>query len=138
MNFDLFFYKRKHSVLTEEQVAEYLTKNLPYNISDHPGQWNYENPATGVYFLIDRNEPGDETERKEISDNFHNYKYLNFSSVINFFRPRFFGFEIFPIIEKFIKDLALCVLDSQDETDPGNPRKFPAGHFKEQWRTCNL
>lgn len=133
MSFDLYFYKRKESQQTEEQLAEYLTHNLPHNISDHPRQWNYENPATGVYFLIDWNEPEDETKRIEIFDNFQDFKYLNFSFSINFFRPRFFGLEIFPIIEKFIKDLDLYVLDSQDETDPDNPRKFPVGYFQEQW-----
>ena len=133
MSFDLYFYKRKDSHQTEEQLADYLRKNLPHNISDHPRQWNYENPATGVYFLIDWNEPEDETERIEIFDNFQDFKYQNFSFSINFFRPRFFGLEIFPIIEKFIKDLDLFVLDSQDEVDPDNPRKFPVGYFQEQW-----
>jgi hypothetical protein len=133
MSFDLYFYKRKDIHQTEEQLADYLTKNLAHNISDHPRQWNYENPATGVYFLIDWNEPEDEPDRIEIFDNFQEYKYLNFSFSINFFRPRFFGVEIFPIIEKFISDLDLFVLDSQDETDPDNPRKFPTGYFQEQW-----
>ena len=133
MSFDLYFYKRKDSQQTEEQLADYLTKNLAHNISDHPRQWNYENPATGVYFLIDWNEAEDEPDRIEIFDNFQDYKYLNFSFSINFFRPRFFGLEIFPIIEKFISDLDLFVLDSQDETDPDNPRKFPTGYFQEQW-----
>jgi hypothetical protein len=133
MSFDLYFYKRKDSQQTEEQIAEYLTKNLSHNISDHPRQWDYENPATGVYFLIDWNEPEDEQDSIEIFDNFQDYKYLNFSFSINFFRPRFFGLEIFPIVEKFINDLDLFVLDPQDETDPNNPRKFPAGYFQEQW-----
>ena len=133
MSFDLYFYKRKDSQQTEEQLAEYLTKNLPHNISDHPRQWHYENPATGVYFLIDWNEPEDEPDRIEIFDNFQDFKYLNFSFSINFFRPRFFGLEIFPIVEKFINDLDLFVLDSQDETDPDNPRKFSIGYFQEQW-----
>jgi hypothetical protein len=133
MSFDLFFYKRKDSQLTEEQIAEYLTSNLSHNASEHPRQWNYENPSTGVYFLIDWNEPEDEPERIEIFDNFQEFKYLNFSFGINFFRPRFFGLEIFPIIEKLVSDLDLYVLDSQDETDPDNPRKFPVGYFQEQW-----
>lgn len=133
MSFDLYFYKRKDSQQTEEQLAEYLTNNLSYNNSDHPRQWSYENPATGVYFLIDWNEPEEEPERIEIFDNFQDFKYLNFSFSINFFRPRFFGFEIFPIIEKIITDLDLYILDSQDETDPDNPRKFPAGYFQDQW-----
>lgn len=133
MSFDLYFYKRKDSQQTEEQLAEYLTTNLPHNISDHPRQWNYENPATGVYFLIDWNEVDDDPEYIEDFDNFKEFKYLNFSFSINFFRPRFFGLEIFPIIEKIINDLDLYILNSQDETDPDNPRKFPTGYFQEQW-----
>jgi len=133
MSFDLYFYKRKDNEQTEEQLAEYLTNYLPHNNSEHPKQWSYENPETGVYFLIDWNEPEDEPERVEIFNNFRDFTYLNFSFSINFFRPRFFGFEIFPIIEKFISDLNLYVLDSQDETDPDNPRKFPTGYFQEQW-----
>lgn len=133
MSFDLYFYKRKDNQLTEQQVAEYLNDNIPHNNSEHPRQWSYENPATGVYFLIDWNEPDDDPENIEIFDSFQNYQYLNFSFSINFFRPRFFGFEIFPIIEKFSNDLDLYVLDPQDETDPDNPRKFPQGYFQEQW-----
>lgn len=133
MSFDLYFYKRKDNQLTEQQVAEYLNDNIPHNNSEHPRQWSYENPATGVYFLIDWNEPDDDPENIEIFDSFQDYQYLNFSFSINFFRPRFFGFEIFPIIEKFINDLDLYVLDPQDETDPDNPRKFPHGYFQEQW-----
>jgi len=133
MSFDLYFYKRKDNQLKEEQVAEYLTNNLPHNNSEHPRQWSYENRSTGVYFLIDWNESEVEPERIEIFDNFQDFKYLNFSFSINFFRPRFFGLEIFPIVEKFISNLDLYVLDSQDETDPDNPRKFPPGYFQKQW-----
>lgn len=133
MSFDLYFYKRKDSPLTEEQAAAYLTKNLAYNISDHERQWNYENPETGVYFLIDWNKPEDDQESIEIFDNFSDYQNLNFSFSINFFRPRFFAYEIFPIIEKFIRDLDLFVLDLQDETEPNHPKKFADGHLQEQW-----
>lgn len=95
MSFDLFFYKRKASQQTEKQVAEYLTNNLPYNISDHPRQWNYENPATGVYFLIDWNDPEDEPERIEIFDNFQDFKYLISVSALTFFDPVFSGLRYF-------------------------------------------
>lgn len=133
MSFDLYFYKSKDNQLTEQQVAEYLNDTIAHNNSEHPRQWSYENPATGVYFLIDWNEPDDDPENIEIFDSFQDYQYLNFSFSINFFRPRFFGFEIFPIIEKLINDLDLYVLDPQDETDPDNPRRFPQGYFQEQW-----
>lgn len=133
MSFDLYFYKRKDNQLTEEQVAEYMNDNIPHNVSEQPKQWSYENPATAVYFLIDWNEPSEELEDIQIFDSFQYYKNLNFSFSINFFRPRFFGLEIFPIIEKFINDLDLYVLDPQDETDAGNPKKFTIGYFREQW-----
>ncbi|SDD64787.1 hypothetical protein SAMN04487894_111118 [Niabella drilacis] len=133
MSFDLYFYKQKGSQQTEAELAAYLTKNLPHNISDHPRQWHYENPATGVYFLIDWNKPENDPEQIEIFENFRDFKYLNFNFSINFFRPRFFGFEIFPVIEKFITDLDLYVLNPQDENDPDSPGKFPKGYLEEQW-----
>lgn len=133
MSFDLYFYKSKDNQLTEQQVAKYLNENILYNNSEHPKQWSYENPATGVYFLIDWNEADKDPEDTEIFDSFHDYQYLNFSFSINFFRPRFFGLEIFPIVEKFIKDLDLYVLNPQDEIDPDNPRKYLYGYFQEQW-----
>ena len=74
MSFDLYFYKRKDSQLTEEQLAEYLTTNIPHNISEHPKQWNYEHPDTGVYFLIDWNHVDDDPERIETFDNFQDFK----------------------------------------------------------------
>jgi hypothetical protein len=133
MSFDLYFYKRKDNQLTEENVAEYLSKYIPFNNSENPKQWDYENPETGVYFLIDWNEVEDDPEYIKEFDNFTEYKYLNFSSSINFFRPRFFGLEIFPIIEKLMNELDLFVLNPQDELDPDNPKKFPRGYLQDQW-----
>ena len=103
MSFDLYFYKRSEDKLSEQDFADYLNNNLPFNISEHPKQWEYENQETGVYFLIDWNEPNIKKEDIEIFDNFKNYTYLNFSCSINFFRPRYFGLEIFPIIDKLAK-----------------------------------
>ena len=58
---------------------------------------------------------------------------LNFTFGINFFRPRFFGLEVFPIIEKIIADNDLWILNPQDEKDPDNPQKFAPGYLQEQW-----
>jgi hypothetical protein len=137
MSFDLYFYKRKNSTLTEEQIAEYLTENLCHNIADYDRQWHYENPETGVYFIIDWNTPEDDPESMEIFDDFVDHQNLNFSCSINFFRPRFFGYEIFPIIEKFINDLDLYVLDLQDTEEPNYPKKFPAGYIQDEWIRLN-
>ncbi len=137
MSFDLYFYKRKDSTITEQDIAEYLSQNLPFNNSEHTKQWCYENPETGVYFLIHWNEINNDPEYIKSFDSFEEFKYLNFSFSINFYRPTFFGIEIFPVIEKFINSLELHVLDPQDENDPNNPHKFPSGYFQEQWTRHN-
>ncbi|MDB5144436.1 MAG: hypothetical protein JWQ66_3149 [Mucilaginibacter sp.] len=133
MSYDLYFYKKKGNILTEQSVSDYLTKTLPFNISDYSRQWNYENSETGVYFLIDWNEPNTDKEDIEIWDSFDEFEYLNFSLSINFFRPRYFGLEIFSIVEKIIEALDLYILNSQDEIDAENPRRFEKGYFQDQW-----
>ncbi len=133
MSFDLYFYKRTENKLSEQDFADYLNKNLPFNISEHPKQWDYENEETGVYFLIDWNEPNTEQEVIEIFDSFSDYTYLNFSCSINFFRPRYFGLEIFPIIDKLVKDLDLFVLNPQDESNHDKPIKYFDNYIRDQW-----
>lgn len=133
MSFDLYFYKRSEDKLSEQDFADYLNNNLPFNISEHPKQWEYENQETGVYFLIDWNEPNIKKEDIEIFDNFKNYTYLNFSCSINFFRPRYFGLEIFPIIDKLAKDLDLFVLNPQDEINHDKPLIHSNNYIQDQW-----
>ncbi len=133
MSYDLYFYKTKHDTLTEQAVSDYLNKTLQFNISDYSRQWDYENPETGVYFLIDWNDPNTDKEDIDIWDSFDEFEYLNFSFSINFFRPRYFALEIFPIIEKLIDELDLYILNSQDEDEVEIPKKFEKGYFQDQW-----
>jgi len=133
MSYDLYFYKRKDSKLTEEGFAKYLSINLRFNISDYARQWNYENPETGVYFLIDWNDSDTEAHDIDMFNTFSDFDNLNFSFSLNFFRADFFGYEVFPIIEKIVTDLDLFLLNPQDETDSENPKKFSPGYLQEQW-----
>jgi hypothetical protein len=133
MSYDLYFYRKKDNELSEQAVADYLKKTLPFNISDYSRQWNYENPETGVYFLMDWNDPNTDKEDIEIWDSFDEFEYLNFSFSINFFRPRYFALEIFPIIEKFIDELDLYILNSQEGDEIEIPKKFEKGYFQDQW-----
>jgi hypothetical protein len=135
MSYDLYFYRKKDSHVTEKQVADYLNEHLQFNISNVEKQWNYENPETGVYFLIDWNQENSEFGKNY--DNFPEHKYLNFSFRINFFRPRFFAFETFPIIEKFIHDLDLSVLNIQDETNSEELKQYIKGYLQDQWIRIN-
>lgn len=133
MSYDLYFYKHKDNNLTEKECAGYLTANLPFTNTEHPKQWHYENPETGVYFIIDWNESNTEAEEIMLFDSFPEFVNLNFNLSVNFFRPDYFGVEIFPVIEKLIADLDLYVLNPQDEVNADNPAKFSSGYFLEQW-----
>jgi hypothetical protein len=133
MSYDLLLYKRKGSDIAEHIVADYLNKNLPFNNSEYNKQWAYENPETGVYFIIDWNDPSTEDENIEPESGFEDFENLNFSININFIRPTYFGLEIFPIIEKIVKDLDLFILNWQDESDAENPKKFDDGYLQDQW-----
>jgi len=133
MSYDLSCYKSKVSKTIEQDVADYLNKNLQFNISENPRQWNYENPVTNVYFLINWNESNTEQEDIEMFDNFDEFSNLNFSFHINYLRPTFFGLEIFPIIEKIVEDLDIYFLNPQAEINPEYPMQFERGYLMEQW-----
>lgn len=137
MSYDLYFYKKKSSTITEQALADYLNKNLPFNNSDSSKQWLYENPETGVYFLIDWNEPNTDKEDIDIWDSFEEFEYLNISLSVNFFRPRYFGLEIFPIIDRTIDELDLYVLNSQEGDEIEIPKKFDTGYLQNQWIAHN-
>jgi len=61
---------KERTINYEEQVAEYLTSNIPHNNSEHQDNGVTKTRATGVYFLIDWNEVDDDPENIEIFDNF--------------------------------------------------------------------
>lgn len=133
MSYDLYFYKKKTSNQTENDVINYLNNSEYLTAEENEIQWNYFNEETGVYFGIDLNEPNTEEEEIEIWDSFNDYENLNFYFTINFIRPNFFGYEVFPILEKIIADLDVYILNPQDERDPDNPQKFEIGYLEKQW-----
>ena len=137
MSYDLYFYKRKSSSLSEQQVRDYLNNSNYFALDENGNQWNYHNEETGVYFGIDWNEPNTEAEDIEIWDSFEDYENLNFYFTINFIRPNFFGYESFPILDELLDDLDLYVLNMQDEIDPDNPQKFEKGYLENQWIVQN-
>ncbi|MBS1502009.1 MAG: hypothetical protein JST32_08110 [Bacteroidetes bacterium] len=137
MSYDLYFYKRKENKLTEQEFANYLTKTIRFNNSEFERQWDYENPETGVYFLIDWNDPSTEQEEIEIWDSFAEFDNTNFSCSINFFRPQYFGLEVFPIIERIADELDLYILNPQNFDEVEMPKKFPKQYLEAQWTEHN-
>lgn len=137
MSYDLYFYKKKSSSLTENQIQDYLNNLDNFVLDENEKQWTYENESTGVYFGIDWNEPNTDEEEIEIWDKFTNFENLNFSFTINFIRPNYFGYEVFPILDKIIEELDLYLLNPQDEIDADNPQKFENGYLENQWINHN-
>ena len=137
MSYDLYFYKRKSSSLSEEQVKDYLNNSNHFLLEGNENQWSYHNEETGVYFGIDWNEPNTEAEEIEIWDSFDDYENLNFCFTFNFIRPNFFGYESFPILDEIIDDLDLYILNMQDEIDADNPQKFEKDYLGNQWIVQN-
>ena len=105
MSYDLHFYRRKDNKLTSPEIVSEIKKCIPLNISEVDTQVVYENEKTGVYFLIDFDEPNIEKEDIEVFDCFDDFENLNTSASINFFRPDYFGNEIFPIIANPVLNL---------------------------------
>ena len=132
MSYDLYFYKRKNSDLTESQIAEYLTNNLT-STSESNTQWFVEDEDTETYFSFDQNEPETDEESIELFENFPDFDNTHFTFNLNYLRPDFFGQFAFEFVEKFIKDLDLFVLNPQSTTDPDNPIKPKAYELFKNW-----
>ena len=136
MSYDLYFYKRKNSDLTESQIAEYLTNNLT-STSESNTQWFVEDEDTETYFSFDQNEPETDEESIELFENFPDFDNTHFTFNLNYLRPDFFGQFAFEFVDKFIKDLDLFVLNPQSTTDPDNPLKPKEKELYENWSETN-
>jgi hypothetical protein len=136
MSYDLYFYKRKSSDLTESQIAEYLKNNLT-SISESDIQWFVEDEDTETYFSFDHNESEDEEDAIEFFESFADFDNTHFTFNLNYIRPDFFGQFAFEFVDKFINDLDLFVLNPQSTTDPDNPLKPKANELYENWSETN-
>lgn len=136
MSYDLYFYKRKNSALTESKIAEYLTSNLA-STSESNTQWFVEDEDTETYFSFDQNEPETDEENIELFESFQDFDNTHFTFNLNYLRPDFFGQFAFEFVDKFIKDLDLFVLNPQSSTDPDNPTKPIGNELYENWSETN-
>jgi hypothetical protein len=135
MSYDLHFYKKKETDITESRVAEYLNQTLTPENEDR-NQWFFENEDTEVYYSFDLNEPESDPESIELYESFPDYDNTHFSFNLNFMRPSFFGLEAFRFVEKFINDLQLFVLNPQ--SDKEEPYKTTSEELFENWNKTNI
>lgn len=136
MSYDLYFYKKKSSDLTESQIAEYLNNNLTSS-SETDTQWFVEDEDTETYFSFDHNEPEDEEDAIEFFESFADFDNTHFTFNLNYIRPDFFGQFAFEFVEKFINELDLFVLNPQSTSDPDNPLKPKENELYKNWSETN-
>ncbi len=136
MSYDLYFYKRKSSDLTESKIAEYLTSNLT-STSESETQWFVEDEDTETYFSFDQNEPETDEEIIGLFENFADFDNTHFTFNLNYLRQDFFGQFSFEFVDKFVQDLELFVLNPQSATDPDNPIKPKDKELYENWSETN-
>lgn len=138
MSYDLYLYKKKGNKLTNSDVKIEFKKMIPKNISEIDSQINYENERTGVYFLMDFNEPNTEQEDLDVFDSFNDFENTNISISINFLRPDYFGKEIFPLICKCVEKLDLYILNAQEFDDLRHrPLKWTKEELIKHWTLHN-
>jgi hypothetical protein len=121
MSHDLYFTKPR---ITKDQFAEYFRSRQNYEVSDQ--QAIYQNEDTGVYFVIDYNEPCDSDPEAIASS-----ATLN----LNYYRPHVFALEAVGEIASFIDHFGFSIHDPQNEGMGDGP--FSTDGFLKSWNHGN-
>ena len=139
MSYDLYFYKKEDNPFSKEEILSEFKKMIPKDISEVDTQIHYENERTGVYFLIDINEPNSEKEDIELFDQFDGFENTNLSASINFLRPDYFGQEIFPILGSICEKLELHIFNPQEfDESRERPLKWTSTELVQHWTDHNM
>lgn len=136
MSYDLYFYKRKNTNLTANEIAEFLKVNLNLK-SEISEQWLGENVHTEAYFSFEKDEIENDGESFEIIEEFPDFDNTAFNFNLNYFRPDFFGQYAFEFVDKFVEELNLYVLNPQSLTEPDKPIKPKKNELYENWSKIN-
>ena len=79
MSYDLYFFKRKESKLSEKDIENYLTTNL---VAEENGQWIFQNDDTEVYYIFEKSETEIDEDEIEFIENYENFDNLNFTFIL--------------------------------------------------------
>jgi len=138
MSYDLYFYRKNKNPISKVKIQGGFKEMIPIDISEVETQIHYENERTGVYFLIDINEPNVKKDDVELFDSFVGFENTDVSASINFFRPDYFGHEIFPIIGKICEKFDLYVFNPQEfDKTREVPLKWTTNELIEHWTDHN-
>lgn len=136
MSYDLYFFKRKDSNLTTDQIGEYLSNNLT-PVNENGNQWFFKNEDTEVYYSFETiDEPDEDDEVEDLPDSFKDFENTGIAFNLNFIRPSFFAQEAFNFVETFLNDLDLFVMNPQGNDD--SPSKPSKKFLFENWNKTNI
>lgn len=121
MSYDLYFVEPQ---IGKEDFFAYFRGRRNYQVLE--GQAVYENQDTGVYFLIDYNQPGSEDTDAIAS---------TASASINYYRPSFFGLEVAEEISAMVNHFGFSIHDPQNEGMGDGP--FSEAGFLRAWNHGN-
>lgn len=134
MSYDLYFYKRKNSELTDVQIEDYLNTHLAATEND--GEWMADDEDTETYFFIHKQTSNTNKEIDE--DNVYpEFEDTGFSFVLNFLRPDFFGIYAFEFVDKMLKSLDLYVINPQSQNEQESPFKPQNNELYQGWSKDN-
>jgi hypothetical protein len=121
MSYDLYFTKPR---INQEQFTAYFSSRPNYEVSDQ--QSVYQNEDTGVYFIFDYNEPGEDDPDSVDS---------TVSLSINYWRPHIFGLEAAQEISHVIDHFGFSIQDPQSQGMGDGP--FSRDGFLSAWNHGN-
>lgn len=122
MSYDLFFLRNKP--LESAEFQSYFAGRPHYEMNGDQAWYNNEN--SGVYFSLERSEPGDEPDSELRAEAAFN---------MNLFRPHFFVLEAAPEVEAFIQHFGFAIHDPQAEGMADGP--FSTEGFIRSWNEAN-
>jgi hypothetical protein len=125
MSYDLFFRSRpSERPINAVTFREYFGNRRHYQINEGSQVW-YSNEDTGVYFVFDLSEPGEDPEAPVIDVTFN----------LNFYRPHIFGLEAEPEVANFIATFNPIIFDGQTNGMSEGP--YSREGFLSGWNTGN-
>lgn len=132
MSFDLFFYKRKGTTMTKEDIDKYLyeTHGIPNEYNSN--QWSYYNEKSAVNFDFDY-----DLSSIEDAENYEEFENTGLIFNINYNVPDIYGHEAFPLVTKLVDDLDLFIVNPQFGAETDEPHRPSAESLYKLWFAIN-
>jgi hypothetical protein len=129
MSYDIYFCRNEPTELHFDEVVSW-SRRYPQFREEGESQLIYENPDTGVYFLLEWSAPTEGQESSIPSGVYDTGLSLN----LNYARPTFFALEAMPIVEALAAHFRVTMFDPQREPSVGI---FSSEQLVESWSKSN-